>query len=208
MYAYLKGTIQIKEMTQGPSDRLVIEVGGIGYQLNVSRRTLFDLGEIGEEVLVHTSLCIRENDWTLFGFSTIDERQIFDLLQSVSGIGPKLALSLVGTLGVEDISQAIISEDQRSISQAPGVGAKVAQRIILELKSKIEEWARLRGLSKEDESTRSDVGGEARQILSSLGYTATEINSALKKAKDDGLDNDVEDIVRCCLRFLGATTVS
>ncbi|HEY9717958.1 MAG TPA: Holliday junction branch migration protein RuvA [Trichormus sp.] len=205
MFAFLRGTIFSKEMLAGPADRLVLDVGGIGYELSVSRRTLISLGQPGEEAMVYTSLSIRENEWIVFGFATGEERQIFALLQSVSGIGPKLALGLVATLGPQELAEAILSEDQKLISQAPGVGLKVAQRLILELKSKMEDWLQQRQIAVEPRrGARNQVQEEVRSILEGLGYTATEINIALKKAKDEAVDEEVEQLVRFSLRVLGA----
>lgn len=208
MLAYLHGTIALKEMTTGQADRLVLDVGGVGFELTVSRRTLMLLGLPGDEATVHTALTIRETEWNLFGFATQDERVIFGLLQSVSGIGPKLALALVGTLGPQQLAEAILSGDQKMISQAPGVGAKVAQRIILELKAKIEDWTRQRGLTAETPAGWSTVSEEVRNILEGLGYTGTEISMALKKAREEKLDEDVESLVRFSLKVLGAASLS
>lgn len=209
MFAFLRGSIFVKEMTNGPADRLVLDVNGVGYELSVSRRTLISVGEIGDDALVHTVLAIRENDWTVFGFATVEERQIFMLLQSVTGIGPKLALALVSTLGPHDLAEAIVTEDQKLISQAPGVGLKVAQRLILELKSKMEDWLQQRQMTAEPrKGAWNQVSDEVRGILEGLGYTATEINIALKQAKEEAIDEDVELLVRFSLKVLGASTVS
>jgi Holliday junction DNA helicase RuvA len=209
MFAFLRGAIYSKEMLTGPADRLVLDVAGVGYELIVSRRTLISLGQPGEEAMVYTSLAIRETDWTIFGFATHEERQVFSLLQSVSGIGPKLALGLVATLGPEELAEAIVGEDQKLISQAPGVGAKVAQRLILELKSKMEDWLQQRQIVVEPrKGAWNQVSDEVRSILEGLGYTATEISLALKKARDEALDEDVELLVRFSLRVLGAGAVS
>lgn len=208
MLAYLHGTIALKEMTTGQADRLVLDVSGVGFELTVSRRTLMMLGLPGDEATVHTALTIRETEWNLFGFATQDERVVFGLLQSVSGIGPKLALALVGTLGPQQLAEAILAGDQKMISQAPGVGAKVAQRIILELKAKIEDWTRQRGLSTDMPAGWSSIAEEVRNILEGLGYTGTEINMALKKAREEKLDEDVESLVRFSLKVLGAASIS
>jgi Holliday junction DNA helicase RuvA len=156
---------------------------------------------------VHTSLAIRETEWTIFGFSTHDEREMFTLLQSVSGVGPKLALALVGTLGTAQLAEAISSDDHKLLSQAPGVGSKVAQRLILELKPKIDEWHRTQGQTISPTTTRNEQMNEARAILEGLGYTLTEINLAFKKAQEDGsvLVDDVELLVRHSLKVLGAS---
>jgi holliday junction DNA helicase RuvA len=208
MLAYLHGTIAFKEMTPSQADRLVLDVGGVGFELTVSRRTTMLLGLPGDEATIHTALTIRETEWNLFGFATQDERQIFGLLQSVSGIGPKLALALVGTLGPQQLAEAILAGDQKMISQAPGVGAKVAQRIILELKAKIEDWTRQRGLSAETPAGWNTVSEEVRNILEGLGYTGTEISMALKKAREEKLEEDVELLVRFSLKILGAASIS
>lgn len=209
MISHLRGRIHSKEITGGPADRLVLEVGDIGFELSVSRRTLTLIGQPGDSVVVQTAVSIRETEWTLFGFATQEERQIFGLLQTVSGIGPKLALALVGTLGPQQLADAIATEDQKMISQTPGVGAKVAQRIILELKSKIEEWQKVRGLqSGEAAIPRGQAADEVREILEGLGYTPTEIAHALKKAKENSIENDVEILVRYSLKVLGATATS
>ena len=209
MFAFLRGTIFSKEMLSGPADRLVLDVGGVGYELSVSRRTLVSLGQPGEDAMVFTSLSIRETEWIVFGFATSEERQIFSLLQSVSGIGPKLSLGLVATLGPQELAEAILAEDQKMISQAPGVGLKVAQRLILELKSKMEDWLQQRQIAVEPRrGAWNQVAEEVRSILEGLGYTGTEINIALKKAKEEAIDEEVEQLVRFSLKVLGAGAMS
>jgi Holliday junction DNA helicase RuvA len=207
MLAYLQGTIRAKEMSSGQADRLVLDVNGIGFELTVSRRTLMLLPQIGDEASVFTALIIRETEWNIFGFATQEERQVFGLLQSVSGIGPKLALGLVGTLGPQQLAEAVLAGDQKMISQAPGVGAKVAQRIILELKTKMEDWSKQRGLSTEPASAWNAVSEEAREILAGLGYTTTEIALAVKKAHEQGHDEDVESLIQYSLKVLGAASL-
>ncbi len=209
MIAHLRGKIHAKEITGGPVDRLVLEVGDIGFELSVSRRTLMMLGQPGETTIVHTALAIRENEWNIFAFASEDERQMFGLLQSVTGIGPKLALALVGTIGPHQLAEAIVSEDQKMISQAPGVGAKVAQRIILELKDKVGDWQKQKGVKAEPTSSAwGRAIDEVRSILEGLGYTPTEINQALKKAQEEQVENDVEILVRYSLKSLGTTAAS
>ncbi len=99
MLAYLKGEIREKELTSGQADRMVLDVGGIGFEVMVSKRTLLTQGAVGERTIMPVSLIIRETEWTLFGFGSQDERELFAILQTVTGIGPKLALAVVGTLG-------------------------------------------------------------------------------------------------------------
>lgn len=205
MLAYLKGEIREKELTGGQADRMVIDVGGIGFEVIVSHRTLLTQGAVGEKTHVPVSLIIRETEWTLFGFGNQDERELFTILQTVSGIGPKLALAVIGTLGVQQLVDAVLSENQKLISQAPGVGAKVAQRIILELKTKIEEWVGRKGIGgSSDDKAASKVEEEVEAILEGLGYTATEINMTMKKAREEAAIDDVEELVRFSLKVLGS----
>ena len=205
MLAYLKGEIKEKELTGGQADRMVLDVGGIGFEVIVSKRTLLTQGAVGERTVMPVSLIIRETEWTLFGFSNQEERELFAILQTVTGIGPKLALAVVGTLGVQQIVDAVLSENQKLISQAPGVGAKVAQRIILELKTKIEEWVGKKGIgASSDDRATSRVEEEVEAILEGLGYTATEISMTLKKAREEGTIDDVEELVRFSLKLLGS----
>jgi holliday junction DNA helicase RuvA len=148
---------------------------------------------------------IRENDWTIFGFSSVAEKGLFELLQSVTGIGPKLALALVGTFSAEDLAKAIVDQDQKMITQAPGVGAKVAQRIILELKSRVEDWQLKFAQSETSENEGPAlINDEVRTILAGLGYTATEVSLALSEAKKANISDDVESLVRYSLKSLGA----
>lgn len=205
MLAYLRGTIQSKQMTGGALDCIVLDVAGVGFELHVSHRTMLTVGDPGDEVTVHTALAIRENDWTIFGFSRPDERVMFEMVQSVTGIGPKLAMALIGTFPPEELADAIVSEDHKLISQAPGVGPKVAQRLILELKGRMDDWKLKRGLAASPAGAlRTDMIDEIREILYGLGYTATEVNMALKKAEEDHVDADVEQLVRHSLKVLGA----
>ncbi|MBS1991186.1 MAG: Holliday junction branch migration protein RuvA [Cyanobacteria bacterium SZAS LIN-2] len=213
MLAYLKGTISTKEISGGPVDRLILDVAGVGFDLSVAHPTLLAIGQPGDFVTVHVAVAIRETEWTIFGFRDASERQLFGLLQSVTGIGPKLALALVGTLGVSTLVEAILSENQKMISQAPGVGAKVAQRIILELKTKIEEFARTSpaagGIIEPTRSTQSQTFDEVSDYLMELGYTPTEIHMVFKSAKEDQADVDnTEELLRYALKRLGKAVKS
>ncbi len=200
--AFLRGTLHSREISGGPADKLIIDVGGVGFEALVSKVTSTQVGQPGEEVSIYTSLSIRENEWQIFGFASSEEKEIFNILQTVSGVGPKMALSLVGTLGPDRIADAIASDDQKTLSQAPGVGPKVAQRIILELKSKTEDWQLRRGTASAPVS-KSMALDEARQILEGLGYTLTEINQAFKRMGDDVPKDDVEQLIRQSLKMLG-----
>ncbi|MBZ0188767.1 MAG: Holliday junction branch migration protein RuvA, partial [Candidatus Obscuribacterales bacterium] len=137
MFAFLKGVVHSKELMGGQDDRLVLDVSGVGFDIRMAPASLLAVAAPGEVALIHTWLCVRENDLTIFGFETVRQRKLFQALLKVTGVGPKMALSITGTLGVNQLIDAIAREDTKTISQAPGVGKKVAERVVLELKSKL-----------------------------------------------------------------------
>ena len=133
MYSYIKG-----ELVDVAGDHIVVDNNGIGYQMFISSSTHFHMPAIGEDVKVYTYLNVKEDALQLFGFLTKEELELFKLLITVNGIGPKNALGILGTLEPADLRFAIMAEDAKAISKAPGVGAKSAQRIIIELRDKID----------------------------------------------------------------------
>jgi len=210
MFAYIKGTIQEKEALSAAAYRTIIECHGFGLEIQVSHNTLLQLPDIGEEIQIYTVFFVKETEFLLFGFATVEEKELFLLLTSVSGIGPKSALALLGTLNPEQLSNAILEEDDRLITQAPGIGSKVAQRIILELKSKIENWQHKNFTQRQPNVLKQNsiILDEARNILGGLGYSPSEINQALSSIKKENVDDDVEKLVRESLRLLGAGNIS
>ena len=139
MIGYLKGTVATIQKNNNRVT-LTLEVNQVGYDLQIVPRMLQQLPSIGEETQVFTHLNLREDQVTLFGFSSGSERDLFRQLVSVSGVGPQLALALLDTLGIQDLVQAIVIGNSRVLSKTPGVGAKTAERIALELKTKLAEW--------------------------------------------------------------------
>lgn len=212
MFAFLKGTIAHKELSTQPVDRLLLDVSGVGFEIWMAQRNLASIGEVGEDVIVHTFLAVRETELTIFGFETQDERQLFQTLKTVTGVGPKLALSIIGTLGINHCIDSIVNQDDRVMSQAPGVGPKLAKRILLELKSKMDEFAphAMKSSQPVVKDNLRAVFDETRLILEGLGYTATEINMALDSVKKDNEfkdEPDVEMLVQLSLRALGKASV-
>lgn len=212
MFAFLKGTIAHKELSTQPVDRLLLDVSGVGFEIWMAQRNLASIGEVGEDVIVHTFLAVRETELTIFGFETQDERQLFQTLKTVTGVGPKLALSIIGTLGINHCIDSIVNQDDRVMSQAPGVGPKLAKRIMLELKSKMDEFAphAMKSSQPVVKDNLRAVFDETRLILEGLGYTATEINMALDSIKKDNEfkdEPDVEMLVQLSLRALGKASV-
>jgi Holliday junction DNA helicase RuvA len=200
MYAYIKGKLEAKE-----SESVIIEAGGIGYRISTSLSTLEALGQLGQEVKIHTYLYVREDTMSLYGFATNEELGMFKLLLTVSGVGPKAALSLLSTISPSKFGLAVITDDVKTLTRAQGIGNKTAQRIILELKDKIsKEQVALNkdgGFVNDDKSTGRSRLSEAVSALMVLGYSAAEANKAIAAVYSDDLD--LETIIRNSLKGLG-----
>jgi Holliday junction DNA helicase RuvA len=180
MLAYLKGTIV---STQKNNNRvtLTIEVNAIGYDLQINSRLLQQLPPLGETVQIFTHLAVREDQIALFGFGSAAERDLFRQLISVSGIGAQLALALLDTLGLQDLVQAIVVGNTRVLSRTPGVGTKTAERIALELKTKLAEWRQQAGvITAPAAGPAPAIQEDVEMTLLALGYTNTEITQALQ----------------------------
>lgn len=192
MIAYVKGTLEIK-MT----GYVIIDVAGIGYKIFMSDSAMDKLGNIGDVVKVHTYYRVREDDISLFGFNTIEELRMFELLIGVSGIGAKTALSMLAVVEPSNFALAVISNDIATLTKIPGIGAKSAQRIVLELKDKLKTE---QAINKDMESgikngiVANSVVEEAVSALQVLGYNKREIEKALESVKTDSLK--VEEIIK------------
>lgn len=197
MIGFLRG-----EIDSIYEDRVVLDVNGVGYNVFMPYSHIEMLPGRGSQVKVYTFLNVREDAMHLYGFSTKDDLDFFKLLIQVNGIGPKGALQLMSFMGSDNIKFAIMSSDAKSISKAPGIGAKTAQRIILDLKDKVDLIDTFEHkLMDNSESTAgmSDAMAEAVEALAALGYAKKD---ALKAVKDTGLAEDaqVEDILKMALR--------
>ena len=201
MYAYIKG-----ELTEIHTDHIVLEAGGIGYQIFIPGQTLQSLPPLGEEMKVYTYLSIREDAMILYGFLTKDDLEMFKLLITVSGIGPKGGLAVLSTLSSDDLRFAVLSGDSKAISKAPGIGSKTAQRVIIDLKDKLSlEDAFEKKLEHENEkinvSSNSQVKNDAVMALNALGYSSTESLKAVSKVEITD-DMDVEDVLKAALKHM------
>ena len=188
MLAYIKGKLEMK-MT----GYVVIDVGGLGYKVFMSDVGIEKLGDIGETVKVHTYYKVREDDISIFGFNTLEELKMFELLISVSGVGAKTALAMLATCEPTEFALAVISEDVKKLTSIPGIGAKSAQRIILELKDKISKEQQIEAIKYEinnNEKTTNKIQeaiennakiSEAIAALQVLGYNKKEIEKAFEK---------------------------
>lgn len=184
-------------------DLIVVEAGGIGYCIYTTGQTFRCLPEPGDEVKIYTYLYIREDAMVLYGFLTKDDLKVFKLLLSVSGIGPKGALAILSVMTTDDLRFAILGDDAKAISKAPGVGAKTAQRLILELKDKLsleEAFEQKREhVNAIGESGAKGAKNEAVMALAALGYSSSEALKALHGIEIHE-DTDVEDILKAALK--------
>jgi Holliday junction DNA helicase RuvA len=199
MYAYIKGTLEARG-----KDHIIIEAGGIGYKVFVPLSTLETAGDPGREYKVFTYLYVREDNMSLFGFATQEELGMFELLLTVSGVGPKVALSLLSAVSPSRFGLAVITDDAKTLTMAQGVGVKVAQRIILELKDKIKKEQLAMAAGTGPDKSKASPGGsrlsEAVSALMVLGYSPAEASSAVASVYSDELD--LETIIRNSLKGL------
>ena len=202
MLAYIKGTLEIK--TKG---YIVIETNGIGYKIFMPESAIAKLCDTGEIVQVYTFMRVREDDISLYGFLTNEELRMFELLLGVSGIGAKGALTILSNITPSQFALAVISNNVDILKKLPGIGAKTAQRVILELKDKLKKEQEITVADGEEETSfqeamlEDEKVSEAISALQVLGYSKREIMQALEKV--DMLSLSVEDIIRKGLSVLG-----
>lgn len=178
MIAYLNGMLAGKGL-----DSIIVEVGGIGYRVLLSSRSIARLGNVGDRVRVITHLQVRDDGLTLYGFTHQEEKDLFMRLTAVSSVGPKVALSVLSTYDPAEVALAIAAQDLAAIQRVPGIGKKMAQRIVLELKESFgdELQAVLSGQSKKALNAKKG----ALEALLSMGFTSEESELALKGAPDE-----------------------
>jgi Holliday junction DNA helicase RuvA len=196
MIAQLTGTV--RHLT---TEKLVLEVGGVGYAISITPRTSAQIA-MGSVITLATTLVVREDSMTLFGFLDSHDRDIYETLQTVSGIGPKVALAITGALTPSDLAHAIASEDIAAIEKVPGIGKKGAQRLILELKGKLVTDTNLPRVT-----THSAVRDQLLAALTGLGFSAKEsdtaINNTLSQLAENGEDPasfDVASLLKLTLQ--------
>ena len=197
MIARLIGTLQTLSL-----DEVIVDVGGVGYHVHVPVGTTGRLGASdGEEVrlLIHTS--VRDDDISLFGFASTEEKRLFDELTGISGIGPKLALAVLSDLSPSQVVRAIRNSDTEMLKRVSGIGKKTAQRLILEMKSSIDdfEFAEL----APPETTNGGIAGDLRSALENMGFTGSDVEEVVAKLTED-VDDDaqLEPMVRDALQML------
>ncbi len=204
MFAYLEGSVAEKDLNM-----LVLDVGGIGWQVTCSMNTLNKAPETGARMKVYTHLSVREDGVELYGFASREERAMFRSLTQVSGIGPKTAVQILSSMTLRDLTRAVMEGDVTALSRAQGVGKKTAQRIALELKGKVSDDELKAILGEEAGSVMAssaraqavpDYISDALAALQSLGYTPQEAQRALDKCR--GQTQDANELLRLALRSM------
>jgi Holliday junction DNA helicase RuvA len=175
------------------ADRVVLDVGGIGYEVAVTPTGLTELPAIGEEAVLHTHLHVREDLLQLYGFASEDERGLFRLLVGVSGVGPKLAMAILATLRPDELRRAVLTDDTASLTAVPGIGLRSAQKLMLELRPRLE-------LPDTELAPSGTVVAEVRLALEGLGYQTSEIHAAMREVP---ADLSLEETLRLSLQELG-----
>ena len=208
MLAYIKGKLEMK-MTE----YVVIDVGGLGYKVFMSEAGIETLGNIGDTVKVHTYYRVREDDISIFGFNTLEELKMFELLLGVSGVGAKTALTMLTTCTPSEFALAVVTEDIKTLTSIPGIGPKSAKRIVLELKDKIKKEQEVEAIKEEIDKKQEidnkkidikevrEKVNEAIAALQVLGYNKKEIEKTFEKV--DYKELSTEEIIKKGLNLLG-----
>ncbi len=200
MISYIRG-----ELASIEDDKIIVDVGGVGYGIYMSSQTMSLLPRPGSQVKIHTYMNVKEDCMQLFGFLTRDDLKVFKLVIGVNGIGPKGGLSILSQLTPDDLRFAVVSNDAKAISAAPGIGKKTAEKLILELKDKLSiEDVLDKGFSDENspvQSGNSEIQQDAVQALIALGYGSTEALKAVKQVEITE-SMDTEAVLRQALKHM------
>lgn len=174
------------------SDRMILDVNGVGYEVAMTAKAIASLPPVGEQTAVFTHLQVREDDMSLYGFAAESDRDLFRVLLSVSGIGPKVALAILGVFSADALRKTVASEDVKSLTQVPGIGMRGAQKIVLDLKPKLSDM-------EADVLEGAATASQFREALEALGYTPAEIRDVVPSVDSDA---PVTEQIRQALRAL------
>jgi Holliday junction DNA helicase RuvA len=194
MIGSIRGRLAFKQPPQ-----VILECSGVGYEIETPLSTFLDLPQIGSDVLLHTHLLVREDTHTLFGFATEQEKKLFRLLLKVNGVGAKMALAILSGMGVADFYRAVQHEDTASLTRIPGIGRKTAERLIIEMRDRIDKHAAALPRTAGGHVAASTPRGEAFDALVALGYKPAEVKKLMEHLDFD--DKSAEDIIRAALRM-------
>ena len=201
MISYLRGTLAAFE-----EDKVIVDVGGVGYGVFMSGQAMGRLPAVGSEVKLHTYLNVKEEAMQLYGFLTRDDLSVFRQLIGVNGIGPKGGLGILSALSPDDLRFAVLANDVKAICAAPGIGKKTAEKLILELSDKLKLEDALDHIASDSEASvgmesYSQIRSEAVQALVALGYGSTEALRAVKKVEVEEA-MEVEDVLKLALKYM------
>lgn len=206
MFSFLKGTIASKQQNTPFGTFIILEVNNVGYSILVNQKTFDKYPKEGSNIVIYTQLVHREDTMYLCGFYSAQERDLFNFLQSVSGVGVKVALNILNNLNPVDVISAVIKQDHKALCKSKGIGPKIAQRLVLELKDKMINWRP--ELEKQQDIATSNIKDlesyvEAESVLISLGYDEDEIRNALNTSLNKIEDNtDTEKLLQEALKWL------
>lgn len=198
MFAYIEGRV-----TEKHADAMVVEAGGVGFLVSATPQTISSVSGSGARCRVYTKVVAKKDDvWEIYGFATREEREMFEKLTSVSGVGPKMALGVLSALPVRDLALAIVAGDAKALKAAPGIGAKTAQRLLLELRDKVSDEELVGDFAAGGAAAvvEGSAAQDALAALMALGYTQAEAATALSRVKDPGAS--AEELIRQALRAM------
>ena len=182
MIASLRGSVLTSD-----EKKVIVETGGVGFLVNISARDAVNMPASGEEVFLYTYMSVREDEISLFGFLDEDDLEVYKMLLGVSGIGPRAGLGILSALSADDLRMAVIAEDEKTIAKSPGIGAKTARKLILELKDKIDTGSFAQKLLKKGEAGADPAfeanRKEAVDVLVALGFSRSEAMRAVRSAE-------------------------
>lgn len=195
MIGSIRGRLSFKQPPQ-----VILDCSGVGYEIETPMSTFLELPPIGSEVFLHTHLQVREDAHTLFGFATEQEKSLFRLLLKVNGVGARMALAILSGMGVADFYRAVQYEDTAALTRIPGIGRKTAERLIIEMRDRIDKQAGVVPRTAGGATVTHSPRGEAFDALVALGYKPQEVKRLMEQLDID--DKSAEDIIRAALRMV------
>lgn len=198
MIGFLSGTVLTKQPPW-----LLVNVGGVGYELEAPMTTFYDLPDVGEKVELHIHLVVREDAQLLYAFSRLNQRELFRNLLKVNGVGPRVALAILSTMNAEEFQSCIMAEDALQLTRVPGIGRKTAERLLVEMRDKVDQLLNAPGVSGVDaqlaSSNAADPASDAITALIALGYKPAEASKHIRSLEGD---MSSEQMIREALRNL------
>ena len=195
MIGRLKGTVISKQAAD-----LMLDVNGVGYELLIPLNTFFDIPDIGETVSLHTHFVVREDAQQLYGFSQLEERSLFRGLIKVNGVGPKMALAILSAMTVTDFARCVRTDDVTSLVNVPGVGKKTAERLLIEMRDKIDDLAP-DDSPQPDQHVAKDISAEAETALTALGYKPQDAAKMISRVAQKDITS-AEELIRAALKAM------